>query len=191
MSKARAGVAAFVAVLGVLSTLMLALAGPALAHDELLTSSPADGSTVTKLPSTVTLVFEEPPAAGFTKMTVSGPGGASINSTGPQVVGARITESLKATTMAGTYVINFRIMSDDGHPVSGTIHFTLTAPGSAEHVASSAKPGGHADSSSSLTYVAGGVLVVLALAVLGASRARRARTAPLQSKPDDRELVES
>jgi methionine-rich copper-binding protein CopC len=166
------------AVLSVLFASILALAAPASAHDELVKSSPADGATLTELPSTVTLFFEEPPAAGFTTMSVSGPDG-SVNSTGPQVVGSRISESLKATNAAGAYAISFRIMSDDGHSVSGTIHFTVGAAAApASKAGNSAAPAAsHAQGSASSTtiaYVAGAiVLVVIVLAAAAPGRTRR------------------
>jgi methionine-rich copper-binding protein CopC len=193
MSKARVGVATLAAMLIGLFALLLALAAPALAHDELLTSSPADGATLTKLPPTVTLTFEEPPADEFAKMSVSGPDGALVNSTGPTIVGSQMSVHLKAMTNAGTYVISFRIMSDDGHPVSGTIHFTLTANGPAEHGDPGANQDsdGHAGSSSTLTYVSAAVVVVVALAGLAASRRRRMRAASAPSTTADREVVGS
>jgi copper resistance protein C len=107
----------------------LILASPAAAHDELTGSSPADGATVDRIPSAVRLYFEEPPASSPISVTVYGPGGAKVNSIGPQLDGAVITEELTGVHSAGPYSIDYRILSDDGHPVSGTVHFAV-GPGS-------------------------------------------------------------
>src|SRR4051812_46174001 len=102
----------------------LVLAAPALAHDELIGSSPVDGSTISRRPASVTLYFEEAPESSPVQMVVRGPDGVKINSS-PRVDGANITEQLAGSKAAGTYSVVYRIMSDDGHPVSGTVRFTV------------------------------------------------------------------
>jgi len=113
--------------LAVMSTAAIGFlrATPAAAHDELLRSSPRDGAVLAALPSVVTLTFEEPPADGFTSMSVTGPNGVRANTAGPQTNGAMVTEQLVENGRAGRYVIAYRIMSDDGHPVAGTVRFTV------------------------------------------------------------------
>ena len=59
------------------------------------------------------------------RMSVTGPGGERVNASGPQMSGSQLIEDLAADSRPGTYVVSFGIMSDDGHPVSGTIRFTV------------------------------------------------------------------
>jgi len=84
---------------------------------------------------------------------------------------------LDAVTNPGRYTITFRVMSDDGHPVSGTLAFTLTASAAnaaAEPVTKPAGAGAKKDSSSSTPFwIAGAALLVAVVAgVLTISRRR-------------------
>lgn len=167
----------------------LVAAAPALAHDELIGSSPAAGATLTALPSRVVLHFEEPPQSQGIQMKVTGPGGTLLNSTGPQLNGSTITEALRPSKRLGAYVISFRIVSDDGHPVSGTILFTVAAhaPAVAAPPPAASAPPAASGSSSSNTWIAvgGAVLVLGAGAAAAASlRRRRSQLAPLVPVPD-------
>ena len=44
--------------------------------------------------------------------------------------GNRVTAPLRPLGPAGIYTVSFHIVSQDGHPVSGSYPFTLTAAGS-------------------------------------------------------------
>src|SRR3954447_4831734 len=156
-----ARVAAFTAVLALAG---LVAAAPAAAHDELTGSSPAAGATLTRLPERVQLYFEEAPEPDPIRMRVVGPDGIAVNSTGPQLSGSTLTENLTSSTRAGAYVISYRILSDDGHPVAGTIRFTL-APGAAP--AAAAAPARPASPRGSNTWIA----LVAAVVVVGAGAA--------------------
>jgi copper resistance protein C len=156
----------------------LILATPAAAHDELTGSSPADGATVGRVPAAVTLYFEEPPAGSPIAVTVYGPAGLQVNSTAPRLDGSDITEELAGVNSAGAYSIAYRIMSDDGHPVSGTVHFTVGPGAGAAVVPGSARsdPGGH---SRAPVWLAIGAGAVAAGALgLGRTAARRRRRGP-------------
>src|SRR3954466_11247110 len=124
----------FRAALSALVALLLMLIGPffgaqyAWAHDKLLRSLPLDGSTVRTAPKVVTLYFEEPPGQGFSSLTVTAPDGSAV-AAGPGVIsGSQMSVALRQITAQGSYAVKFSIVSDDGHPVSGVLHFTY-APG--------------------------------------------------------------
>ena len=119
-------------VLAVVSGLvMLLAAGPALAHSRLESSDPADGASLATPPSKVTLTFNEAmtPGPGFTTITVIGPGNTAWQDGETQVSGDSVSIAVKPLGPAGVYQIGYRVVSDDGHPVSGSVSFTLTAPG--------------------------------------------------------------
>jgi copper resistance protein C len=106
-------------------------AGQALAHTRLIGSDPADGASLATAPSHVSLTFNEEMQAEFTTVTVVGPDGATW-STGPVGVdGPTVGVDLRPLGPAGAYQVGYRVVSDDGHPVTGAITFTLTAPGPA------------------------------------------------------------
>ncbi len=104
---------------------------PAWAHGRLTTSDPADGAALAIAPSSVSLTFNEPVQAGFTTVTVIGPDGVDYH-TGPYgEVDDTVTAPVRPLVPAGPYRIGYRVVSSDGHPVSGELDFTLTTPGPA------------------------------------------------------------
>lgn len=115
---------------GVLCVLALLLgAGQASAHTRLQSSDPADGSSTATAPTAVSLTFNEAMQADFSAVTVVGPDGAAYQ-TGPLTTdGGTVSTLLLPLGPAGRYEIGYRVVSDDGHPVTGSVAFTLTAPG--------------------------------------------------------------
>jgi len=112
-------------VLAVLALVSLGTAGPALAHNVLISSNPADGATLDTAPSTVTFTFDQPVQNFEPVLVVIGPNGNAFGGT-PTVSGDSISAPMTAGP-AGSYRAAYRIVSADGHPVSGEITFTLTA----------------------------------------------------------------
>ncbi|EHB54907.1 copper resistance protein CopC [Mycolicibacterium rhodesiae JS60] len=62
-------------------------------------------------------------------MTVVGPDGNLWSDGPPQVQGAVVSVGVRPLGPAGTYTVNYRVTSADGHVVSGSWSFTLTAAG--------------------------------------------------------------
>jgi methionine-rich copper-binding protein CopC len=110
--------------------LVLALAAaPAYAHDELRSSNPADGSTLATPPAQVVLTFEEPPVELGAQVVVTGPDGP-VSSGTPRLAGDDVVADVQPQAPAGRYTVEWRVTSDDGHPVSGTFAFTAQAAAS-------------------------------------------------------------
>ncbi len=105
-----------------LAVLLLPL--PASAHNVLKSSDPADGATVSRL-DRVTLTFDQPVRPDFAKLALTGPDGARYEA-GLTVRDEVVTATVKPLPSGGVYVIGWRIVSNDGHPVTGTIRFTYT-----------------------------------------------------------------
>jgi methionine-rich copper-binding protein CopC len=120
---------AFVAALVLFTS--LAVVQPAMAHSVLVSSDPAKDSSIASAPATVTLVFNEPLDRGFTELAVLGPDGSSHWEGGaPVVTGEKLSAPLRTLGNAGVYTVKYRVVSADGHPVSGSVPFTLTTAGS-------------------------------------------------------------
>jgi copper resistance protein C len=118
------------AALTVLCGLALLLgAGQALAHTRLLSSDPADGASMAAGPARVSLTFNEAMQAGFSTVTVIGPDGGAWHTGDVSADGNTIAADLRPLGPAGRYEIGYRVVSDDGHPVTGSVAFTLTTPG--------------------------------------------------------------
>lgn len=124
------------AALSVLCGLVLLLgAGPASAHTRLQSSDPADGTSVPTAPARVSLTFNEDMQVGFSTVTLIGPDGAAYQTGDVAADGGTVSTALLPLGPAGRYEIGYRVVSEDGHPVTGSVAFTLTAPGPAAAVA--------------------------------------------------------
>lgn len=120
----RCGLAALVAglLLAVLGT------GPAAAHNRFVSSDPTDGATLARSPGAVVLTFDEPALALGTQVVVTGPDGAAA--AGPvQLVDSTVRQPLVAGAPAGAYTVEWRVASDDGHPITGRLSFIAEAAG--------------------------------------------------------------
>lgn len=115
-------------------------AGVASAHTRLLSSDPADGTSLDAAPSSVSLEFNETMQADFSTITVIGPDGTAYQSGAVAADGAVVSTEVAALGPAGRYEIGYRVISEDGHPVTGSVAFTLTAAGPAAATANPAAP---------------------------------------------------
>ena len=165
-------------VLGVVAVLTGGTATVASAHDALVGTSPADGSTVGAFPGQVTLTFDQPALALGSTVLVAGPGGpVTIGPT--RVTDNRVTQAVQPGAPAGRYTVTWRVTSIDGHPVSGSFGFAATAagPGTRPPAAPSiAGAGAQAPSTEAgvAWWVSGvGAAVVAAVAAAAVTRRRR------------------
>ena len=178
-SRLRAAVVALAA--GLLLTL---LAAPAYAHDELKSSNPTDQQALVTPPSSVVLTFEEPPVALGAQVVVTGPNGP-VSAGSPRIDGAVVTQDLQPGAPAGRYTVEWRVTSDDGHPVSGSFAFTAqTAAGGTPTAAPASPTAAPADAARreplipSWGWIIAGVLVIAA----GIRLNRRAKAATKQEE---------
>lgn len=108
----------------------MTVGGPAAhAHTVLLSSDPAADSTLNSGPQRVSATFNEEVQGRFAAMTVVGPDGNLWSTGEPEVRGAIVSVGMRPTGPAGTYTVNYRVTSDDGHVVSGSWSFTVAATG--------------------------------------------------------------
>ena len=114
-------------VLGGVVVAQVLAAGPASAHDELISTDPAPSSTVATVPSAVTLTFAEPPLTLGMGVDVTGPAG-SVSTGAPTLSGKVVRQAVQPGAQAGSYTVRWRVTADDGHPVSGSFTFVASAP---------------------------------------------------------------
>ncbi|QKE85419.1 copper resistance CopC family protein [Arthrobacter sp. NEB 688] len=99
-------------------------------HAQLLKTSPEDGASIATADE-VTLTFSEDVNERFLQVKVEGPGGDETDGS-PTVDGSTVTQPLPADLPAGEHEVTYRVVSVDGHPVSGSLTFTTTqAPATA------------------------------------------------------------
>ncbi|UWU89665.1 copper resistance CopC/CopD family protein [Bradyrhizobium sp. CB1015] len=115
-------------VLAALATLLFAagLASGALAHAALISVEPASGSTLATAPEVVELRFNEPVTPGAIRL-IDGAGRARDD---PRVSasGETISVAMPADLPEGTAVVSYRVISQDGHPVVGSVMFSVGTP---------------------------------------------------------------
>lgn len=114
--------------------------GQAFAHTRLLGSDPADGSSVAAGPGQVSLRFNEEMQAEFSQVTVTGPDGTAWHTGAVTAEGETVSIALRPLGPAGRYEIGYRVVSDDGHPVTGAVAFELTTPGPGAAAPAAAAP---------------------------------------------------
>lgn len=111
---------------------LAALPAVALAHTELASSDPADGSTVSDAPGEVVLTFEGEVGDGST-FVVLDPSGAEVGSGGLdlEVADRNVLRGQLEVTAAGEYTVSWSVVGEDEHPVEGEVVFTYAPEGSA------------------------------------------------------------
>ncbi len=97
----------------------------ALAHAQLRGSEPAEGVVVAEAPATIILDFNE--AIAPLVLRHIGPDGTATDLEGT-AENATITVAPPADLGDGTHLLSWRVVSDDGHPVGGTLTFHVGAP---------------------------------------------------------------
>ncbi|MDX3657815.1 copper resistance protein CopC [Streptomyces sp. ID05-26A] len=111
---------------------VLATAAPAAAHNALIGSDPKDKTSLEVGPSSVTLTFDQDVQGGqgINAISVTDSSGGHYEVAGdPTIKDTAVSQKVDALGKAGEYKIGYRILSADGHPVSGELTFTLTKDG--------------------------------------------------------------
>ncbi len=156
---------------------VLLVATPARAHDVLVASDPKDGAVLGAMPAAVTLTFNQVVRRDYARIAVTGPDGAHYEQGEVRVDGPRVSIGVRTGTPAGAYAIGYRIVSNDGHPVTGTVKFSVTGAGAAPGTAAQPTdpPAAGAAGSGAATGQGGGSWVWGLLAVTAALLALCAR----------------
>ncbi|MFD3503694.1 copper resistance CopC/CopD family protein [Streptomyces sp. NPDC058676] len=115
----------------VLVLLLLGSAGPAAAHAALRDTDPKDGTVLKSAPRHLTLTFTESVGLLEDSFRVLDPGNHRLRTGKAQHAPegsdtARVT--LPAKLAEGTYVVAWRVVSADSHPVSGAFTFSVGKP---------------------------------------------------------------
>ncbi|HHU09399.1 MAG TPA: copper resistance protein CopC [Intrasporangiaceae bacterium] len=117
--RLRAVVTAVIALLVVAAMVLPAAFG----HAQLVSSSPQEGESLPTADEVV-LTFNEPISPDFVQTLAKGPDGDL--EVGDAVVEENVLTQAISPTASGEHSFTYRVVSADGHPISGTITFTLT-----------------------------------------------------------------
>ncbi|MFE4579390.1 copper resistance CopC family protein, partial [Streptomyces chartreusis] len=170
----------------------------AVAHTELEGSSPGADTSLAGPPPRVTLTFSDTMTEKYAQVAVTGSGGTSAAQGEPQVKGKTVTLTLDPAAPAGRYTVGYRVVSADGHPVSGSYRFSVrksavveegssvaprketasSAPPESRKESAEAAPTTPPDGSSPVTVPAlagAGALAVIAAVAVHVTRRKRIR----------------
>ena len=98
----------------------------AAAHASLLSAIPADGTTVAEPPQSLRLDFNEPVSPLV--MRLVRPSGQVVTLTKVTAANQSVTIVPPALSAQGSYVLSWRVISADGHPVGGVVSFAVGHP---------------------------------------------------------------
>ena len=119
--------AAAAGLLAGLFCVLLGPAAPASAHAALVASDPSSGTIVPDAPNKITLTFSESVQLISGKIQVLAPDGSRADQGEPQAAGGTVTVPLRSGGGRGTYLVSYRVVSADSHPVAGSITFSVGA----------------------------------------------------------------
>ncbi|MFI8527858.1 copper resistance protein CopC [Promicromonospora sukumoe] len=109
---------------------LLLVAGPASAHDQLLSSDPKDGATLDEQPASIGLTFSSAPLDTGIEVALTGPDGTTAQGTDITVDDDVVTAQLPEDLPPGAYDVAWHVVSSDGHPIDG--EFSYVVEGEAE-----------------------------------------------------------
>jgi copper transport protein len=128
------------AMLAVLFAVLFA--SPAAAHAELLNTTPANGTQLRRWPTEVQLTFTESVNLIDGGIRLVDRVGTTVPTPDPTVHGHTVIWPMPADIPDGPYVVSWRVVSSDGHPIAGAFSFGVgtaaTAVGSVSSVGSGA-----------------------------------------------------
>lgn len=107
------------------SVLVFTAAAPAAAHDELIGSSPESGQRLVASPDAVTLTYSGDVLTIGAAVIIADASGRDWAAGPPEILFGAVTVPLEADMPDAGYEIRWRVVSEDGHPISGIIPFTV------------------------------------------------------------------
>jgi copper resistance protein C len=174
------------ALLGLSVALLLLWCAPVLAHAGIVDRQPDDGANLKQVPVEVRIRFNEPVEAEFSPLEVYNSEGrgvdradAGVDPDNPRVVRVSLQDLSE-----GTYTVQYRITSLDGHVVDGEYDFRVAANTAGDEQAGE-RPANQGEAEQSQSRGAGlgqttlysilslGALGVVVLAILGVTWLRQ------------------
>jgi copper transport protein len=105
---------------------LLSATRPALAHAALIATTPTDGAVLQESPSVVQLRFNEPVSPLMVQVIDAR--GQTRRGLGVTARNETVEVALPADLPWGTQVVSYRVVSADGHPIGGSLVFSIGAP---------------------------------------------------------------
>ena len=125
----------------IVAALSVVAAAPASAHDQLISTNPENGAQLDKQPEWLEMKFSgEIQAVGSEVMVKAD--GTAVSAGEHTAEGTTLSVALPDNLKPGAYTVVWRVVSSDGHPISGDFAFTIgAAEGAGGSVEQSTKAG--------------------------------------------------
>ncbi|CDZ42534.1 copper resistance protein CopC [Neorhizobium galegae] len=101
------------------------MAAAASAHASLNTTEPRDGSVVSTAPRVIALTFSEPVSPTSLKLTRPDRSTVTLKNF---ALKDRTVEITPPDLSDGSYLLSWRVVSEDGHPIGGSVVFSIGRP---------------------------------------------------------------
>ena len=99
------------------------------AHAEIAKTNPTKNAILTQPPKSVWIEFGESLLTLDTKavntLTVTNSKGKRVDKSPTIISGARATTKILGALKKGKYLVTYRVVSEDGHPVKGSYYFSV------------------------------------------------------------------
>jgi copper resistance protein C len=109
--------------LGMFVLALLLVPSAAAAHSSEVLTNPEDGARLGSLPAEATMAFGEAPKTA--DVVLASPDG-EVHQLPSQIEGTVVLVRLPPNGPRGMYKLSYRVVSADGHPVTGSTTFTVT-----------------------------------------------------------------
>ena len=140
MPRSRSWYRAVAVLVGAAAGLLaLGVGSPAAAHAVLVGTDPQDGAVLDVPPDQVTITFNEPVQAVDGGTTLLAADGTAVEAAAV-AIDSTVVVTPEAALTDGTYVVSWRVISLDSHPVAGAFSFSVGAPSSTSIDAQVAQP---------------------------------------------------
>ncbi|MBZ9795159.1 copper resistance CopC/CopD family protein [Mesorhizobium sp. ES1-4] len=110
----------------VIALIVMASTNQAFAHAALIKTDPVDGAVMAQAPARFSLTFSEPVSPLV--LTLVTPDGTPVTLTSFRLSDQTVEIDNPRPLKSGTHVLSWRVVSADGHPVGGSLLFSIGAP---------------------------------------------------------------
>lgn len=123
--RAPAALLLLLALVGLWLGAGVATAPPAAAHAELVSTDPGEGARLEEAPEQVTLTFTEGVSLGAGYARVLDAAGERVDAGTATVEGDSVVVPLRGDLPDDGYLVTYRVVSADSHPISGAFSFVV------------------------------------------------------------------
>lgn len=113
---------------GAILAVLTLIAAPIASANELISTDPASGSTITVSPSAVTITTSMPLMADGNSVEVTDPSGNRVDDGTIAIADTEAVVGLTELTVGGYYTVSYTLLAENDVPLTGSYRFNFNAP---------------------------------------------------------------